>query len=74
MIFMEYVNLRKKEAANGKEWGYPVGGFKADELGGHPLGVLLTTWRLIVNNLRSQLGNAIAFHAEDSPVVKLFGP
>ena len=40
---MEYVNLRKKEAANGKEWGYPVGGFKADELGGHPLEVLLTT-------------------------------
>ena len=44
MIFMEYVNLRKKkEAANGKEWGDPVGGFKADELGGHPLGVLLAT-------------------------------
>ena len=40
---MKYVNLRKKEAANGKEWGYPVGGFKADELGGHPLRGLLTT-------------------------------
>ena len=43
MISMEYVNLGKKEAANGKEWGDPVGGFKADELGGHPLRGLLTT-------------------------------
>ena len=71
---MEYVNRRKKEAANGKEWVYPVGGFKADELGGHPLRGLLTAWWLIVNNLRGQLGNAIAFHAEDSPVGKLFSP
>jgi hypothetical protein len=42
MIFTGYVNWIKKKPPTGKV-GDPVGGFKADELGGHPLGGLLTT-------------------------------
>jgi hypothetical protein len=37
VIFSVYKSmLIKKEAANEKEWGYPVDGLIADIIGGHP--------------------------------------